>query len=145
MACSKHVLPATTAIVAAPTAAKIPIEVNLPGVWKLNKIEIPQMAEKMATFGNAEDKDKMNKTLNQYEDGLKGLTVTFNKDHSYTSVYNGQSDFGTWKLNEKNEVYAISKITDNTTIFEISNLTANTLQVKYTPADVTLLLTLIKN
>jgi hypothetical protein len=107
----------------------------LVGIWKLDKIEIPDMAEKMSAFGNQASKDAMTQTLALYQNSLQGLTVTFNKDGTYQSVYASQSDIGTWTLSAKKEIRAISKVTSNILVYELVAQDATSIKVKFDTSD----------
>ena len=117
---------------------------SLVTTWKLDKIEIPDMAAKMAAFGNQADKDVLTQTLDAYRTNLKGLTVTFNKDNTYQSMYSGQSDIGTWSVNAKNEIITISKVTNNTQTYLIVAMAAGSLNVQLNVNGTNLLLYFLK-
>lgn len=107
----------------------------LVGVWKLDKIEIPNMAEKMAAFGDQASKDALTKLLALYQSSLQGLTVTFNKDGSYQSQYTGQSDIGTWTLKDQKEIRAVSKVTNNVLAYELISQDATSIKVQFSTSD----------
>ncbi len=156
MGCTKHYA-ANITQVTKPSAAPIVTESvsdtvaiggtlgdTLTGIWKLDKIEIPGMLDNMTSFTSQNVKDDMNQRLNKYQEGLKGLTVTFDHGGSYQSVYSGQSDVGTWKVNDQREIITVSKVTSGVSNFEILSVSRRTLLVKYNPGDGVLLLTLLK-
>jgi hypothetical protein len=117
----------------------------LVGIWKLDKIEIPNMAEKMSAFGNQANKDAMTQTLTQYQTSLQGLTVTFNKDGTYQSQYASQSDVGTWTLIDQKQIKAVSKVSSNVLVYQLIAQDATSIKVQFsTDATTTLWMTFLK-
>jgi hypothetical protein len=144
--CSKHISPATSNTKADKiiSASSVTIRDSLVGGWKLDKIETPNLAEKMASFGSQAEKDALNKTVDDYRNALKGLTVTFNKDSTFQSSYGGQSDVGTWVVNAKREIVTVSKVTDNTQIYTLLAMTGGSIKVKLPAGENILWLTFLR-
>ena len=117
---------------------------SLIGTWHLDKVEAPDLVGKLASFGSQQDVDHISKTLAQSQNSLKGLTVTFNEDGTYQSVYSGQSDVGKWSVNETKEIRAVSKVTSNVELYQIISQTDTSIQAQITQEDVNLLLTFTK-
>ena len=111
------------------------------GTWILNKIEAPDLAAKVAMYGSQADIAQGTKTLELYQNALKGLTVTFAKDSTYQSVYNGQSDLGTWSANGAKEIHTVSKVSGNVQIYQIVSLTDSSVQAQIDESGLTVLMT----
>jgi hypothetical protein len=120
------------------------LEDSLAGVWKLDRIEIPAAIGNVAAFGSATEREKTDETLAKYQEALKGMVVTFNNDKTFQSVYNGNSDVGTWKVSPQGEIETTSKLTDKPSIFQRVSVTNSTLAVKYISTDGALLMTFMK-
>lgn len=137
--CTKHNTPTAVKVEnneKAPAAGlATTTEEALVGSWKLDKIEIPNVAEKMSAFGNQANKDAMNKNLALYQTSLQGLAVTFNKDGTYQSQYSGQSDVGTWTLSAKKEIRTTSKVTNNVLVYELVAQDATSIKVQLNTND----------
>ena len=120
------------------------LEDSLTGVWKLDRIEVPTAIGNVAAFGSAAERQKTDETLAKYQEALKGMVVTFNSDKSFQSVYNGNSDVGTWKVSPQGEIETISKLSDKSSTFQRVSVTNSTLVVKYISSDGVLLMTFLK-
>ena len=107
----------------------------------MNKIEAPDLAAKVAMYGSQADIAQGTKTLELYQNALKGLTVTFAKDSTYQSVYNGQSDLGTWSANGAKEIHTVSKVSRNVQIYQIVSLTDSSVQAQIDESGLTVLMT----
>ena len=117
---------------------------SLVAVWKLDKIEVPDAIGNVAAFGSETEREKTDQTLAKYQQALKGMMVTFNKDNSYQSVYNGSNDVGTWKINQQGDIETLSKISNSSSTFRIVSVTGSSLAVKYITTDGALLMTFQK-
>jgi len=120
------------------------LEDSLAGVWKLDRIEIPSAVGNVAAFGSAAERQKTDETLAKYQETLKGMTVTFNSDKTFQSVYSGISDLGTWTVSPQGDITATSKLTNRASTFQRVSVTNSELSVKFISADGTLLMTFLK-
>jgi uncharacterized ferredoxin-like protein len=113
--------------------------------WKMDKIEIANMAAKMSSFSSQADKDKLTQTLELYQSAMAGLSVTFKADNTYQSQYGNQSDVGTWELKDKKQIRTTSKVTEKMVVYDLLSIDAASIKVKYdTPDGVTLWMTFLK-
>jgi hypothetical protein len=140
--CSRHAAPTATKS-SKPEAPSGNMTGLLTGVWRLDKIEAPDMMDKMSSFGSQAERDAMLQGISKYQDAMKGLKVTFSKDSTYESAYNGQSDIGTWRV-KRQEIETVSKLSGTVNVFQIVSANNTTLIVKYNPGDAMLLMTFIK-
>lgn len=154
-ACTRHLAPvANGQHTAPPSIAATPIQpdtlksVNLTdsliGTWKIKTTEIEKSLEKMTTYGSQTERDEMIKKQQKYQAAFLGLTTTFKKDMTFESVFNGQSDIGTWRVNRMGEIETVGRASGNTSNFQIHSLIGNVLVVKYEVEGSTMLLTFVK-
>jgi hypothetical protein len=137
--------PVSAPVVSAPAPAPTPEVGLLIGQWKLQKIEIPDMAQKMSAFGDQASKEAMTQLLDRYTSVLQDLSVSFNADSTYQSSYKAGNDIGTWVL-MKNEIRTISKITSRALVYQIISMDDKTIKVNLDAGDnVIMLMTFNKN
>jgi hypothetical protein len=136
--------PAASAPATSDTLTSANLADSLIGTWKIKQTEIPQMVDKMTTYGSQTEKDDMIQKQKQYQSEFMSLTATFRGDRTYETSYNGQSDIGTWRINRKKELEAMSGMSGSAMTFQVQSLSRGVLVAKYEGADITLLLTFIK-
>jgi hypothetical protein len=126
------------------TIAKGYVADSLIGSWKLSKVESPTVTEKMTTYASQVERDDLSEKLKNAQAAFAGLYCTFNKDMSYTSLYAGQTDLGTWRVTKRGEIETMSRINSDATSFKIVSLDSRTLRVSVESSGVVLVLTLLK-
>lgn len=118
--------------------AQVSLEDSLIGSWKISKIDAPDMMAKMTAFGTQEERETLTQKVNMYEGNFRDLSVTFDKDHSFKSSYNGMTNAGTWKLTSDLLIQTVDKFNEGANTFQLVSINGRVLTVTYTDASVTL-------
>jgi hypothetical protein len=143
MGCTKHYANNITQVKPTASASSTTsLAEMLHGTWKLDRIDVP--AESTNASGSQAEKDAQGLRITKYQNVLRGLNVIFKDDGTYQMIINGQSDIGTWKVKEPNNIEGLSKTTKMSVEFQNATVAGDTLTVKYDPGDGPMLIILLK-